>query len=1089
MNRWLRVLFVLCFGTVLAFAWRAAPAGLTRGPFLQDLTPTEVSVVFKSSTTMAPVVRYGTTYGAPWQFEKAGTSGTTHVIRLTALKPETRYYYEIASGSSVIASDEELYTFRTAPPEKSRAPFRFVAFGDCGVGTTTQYDVSNQMAKLSPEPELALGLGDLVYESGAAADFDPKLFKPNEKLFPRVAFWPTIGNHEANTSNGAPFYEAFYLPTDTGAPGNPSNSERYYSFDHGMAHFVCIDSETSSMSPGSAMYEWAVKDIDDAKARGKRWIFAFMHHPPYSRGTHGDDTEVKNNLVPMFEAKGVDMLLAGHSHVYERSFLAKGNAPIQTDDDTYTKIGTPNGTIYLVSGCSGKTGSGTLDHQIMATSYGNVAGFSAIDVSYDEIHGYFIQKDGKTTDVFTVRKANDAKSPRITGAEAISATDVVVSFDGPVEAGSGTSGAANAANYLLAGGASVVSATLDADEHRVFLKTTSLTANKSYELSILRVKDASGNAIDARAIVVLDGGGGGGGGPVPTGPGVPEGATWRYFKGTSAPPANWTAKSFVDTSWAQGRAGIGFADSDDATVLSDMLNGYLTVYARTTFTVDDPTRITGMDLRVLYDDGFVAFVNGTEVARANMPAGQTNTTAASASHEADAFETFDIDAFKSALTPGTNVLAVIGANNTLSSSDFTLHPALILLDAGSGGGGGSTSVGPPVAHMDVDVLTANVPARIDFSSEGSVDDGSIVSRRWHFGDGTASVEAASTQHLFDREGIYLVTLIVKDNSGLESVDQKAVRVHAQGSSPVANLTANDNTVDAGVNVQFGSSGSQDPDGGPVYILWDFDDPASGVSNHATTATASHRFATQGTYQVTLSITDDEGSTDTQVSQIVVGAGSVPAPTPAFSVDVTSGQAPLLVHFTDQTTGDVTSWLWDFGDGSTSSQQNPTHTYNQTGSFTVRLDATGPGGSDSTSQVDLIEVVAAGQVAADFQVSRSGLQVTFSDDSTGDVTSWAWDFGDGATSTVQQPVHTYAAEGDYLVTLTVTGPNGTDAKQRLVEVTEGGGTGGGSCYGAIGEGPGPKGDPSLLLMIALVLGLLALQRRASRRPEEAISYRT
>ena len=99
-------------------------------------------------------------------------------------------------------------------------------------------------------------------------------------------------------------------------------------------------------------------------------------------------------------------------------------------------------------------------------------------------------------------------------------------------------------------------------------------------------------------------------------------------------------------------------------------------------------------------------------------------------------------------------------------------------------------------------------------------------------------------------------------------------------------------------------------------------------------------------------------------------------------------------------------------------------------------------------------------------------------------------GDGATSTEAQPVHTYAVEGDYLVTLTVTGPNGTDSTQRLVEVTEGDGTGGGgSCYGAIGEGPGPKGDPSLLLMIALVLAALAHQRRASRRSQVAMSLRT
>src|SRR6185295_9419640 len=195
--------------------------------------------------------------------------------------------------------------------------------------------------------------------------------------------WPTMGNHDYETLNGAPYLDAYYLPTDTGAPGHPSSTELYYSFDQGMAHFTCADSESMNSAPGSPMYTWISDDLDDARAHGKRWLFVFMHHPPYSHGTHDSDTEqdlitLRENLVPLFEAKGVDMVMVGHSHVYERSYLAKNSAILQNDTGDYTKIGTPNGTIYLVSGCGGESGSGSLDHPLMATSYGDVNGFNLV---------------------------------------------------------------------------------------------------------------------------------------------------------------------------------------------------------------------------------------------------------------------------------------------------------------------------------------------------------------------------------------------------------------------------------------------------------------------------------------------------------------------------------------------------------------------------------------------------------------------------------------------------------------------------------------------------------------------------------------
>src|SRR5206468_8051726 len=118
-----------------------------------------------------------------------------------------------------------------------------------------------------------------------------------------------------------------------------------------------------------------------------------------------------------------------------------------------------------------------------------------------------------------------------------------------------------------------------------------------------------------------------------------------------------------------GPAGFGYGDGDAATELTGMQNVYATLYVRTTFELSDAALVTALVLRVRYDDGFVAFLNGAEVARANVPALQTNTTLASSGHEAGDFEPFDLGSLHSLLVEGQNVLAIEGHNASLDSDD------------------------------------------------------------------------------------------------------------------------------------------------------------------------------------------------------------------------------------------------------------------------------------------------------------------------------------------------------------------------------------------------------------------------------------
>ncbi len=146
----------------------------------------------------------------------------------------------------------------------------------------------------------------------------------------RTPVFPAIGNHEGTLSDAAsqtgPYYEAYVVPTDGRAGGVPSGTEAYYAYDWGDVHFVVLDSHESPRAVGGAMLRWLDADLASTSAT---WIVCYFHHPPYTDGTHDSDTEsqlvdMRENALPILEAHGVDLVLAGHSHIYERSHLLRG---------------------------------------------------------------------------------------------------------------------------------------------------------------------------------------------------------------------------------------------------------------------------------------------------------------------------------------------------------------------------------------------------------------------------------------------------------------------------------------------------------------------------------------------------------------------------------------------------------------------------------------------------------------------------------------------------------------------------------------------------------------------------------------------
>ncbi len=241
--------------------------------------------------------------------------------------------------------------------------------------------------------------------------------------------------------------------------------------------------------------------------------------------------------------------------------------------------------------------------------------------------------------------------------------------------------------------------------------------------------------------------------------------------------------------------------------------------------------------------------------------------------------------------------------------------------------------------------------------------------------------------------------------------------------PRADFSASDTLSVPGQDLTFTDLST----GSPEAWYWDFGDGEISVEQNPT-----HAYAGTGTYTVTLTATSANGQDAvTKTDYITVGAVGAAD----FSGTPTSGNAPLSVTFTDLSTGDILAWDWDFGDTGTSTDQSPTHEYVTPGVYTVTLVVTDYDGGDTEIKTDYITVGAAG-VAAFSATPTEGiipLTVDFTDESTGDVVSWDWDFGDGGTSTQQNPSYEYADPGIYHVGLTVTDAYDSDTETKIAYV--------------------------------------------------------
>jgi len=417
-----------------AFTATAAPR-LIRGPYLQLQTSNSMVIRWRTDRETRGLVRYGLTQESATNVVRHAGKLAEHVVRIGGLQPDTRYFYAVGGETNQWHTQPgETQAFRTAPVAGPPRPTRIWVIGDSGTANTNQLAVRDAFYRFTAGrvPDLWLMLGDNAYSFGTDAQYQKAVFDPYAWLLRQSPVWPTLGNHDAGSANSPTqsgvYYDIFTLPTLGQAGGLPSGTEAYYSFDFAHIHFICLDSHDTDRSPDGAMAQWLRADLEST---ARDWIVCYFHHPPYTKGSHDSDrradsagrlVEMRENILPILEAGGVDLVLAGHSHSYERSYLLDQAYGFSTNmapahfknhgdgrldgDGAYEKShGTlpHEGAVYVVAGSSGQISGGKLNHPAMYLSL-NKLGSLILDVDGAELTATFLNHRAQVRDYFTLRK-------------------------------------------------------------------------------------------------------------------------------------------------------------------------------------------------------------------------------------------------------------------------------------------------------------------------------------------------------------------------------------------------------------------------------------------------------------------------------------------------------------------------------------------------------------------------------------------------------------------------------------------------------------------------------------------------------------
>ncbi|GAB3776034.1 hypothetical protein GCM10028818_20960 [Spirosoma horti] len=435
----------LIFSSYVSQTAFAQSPKLVRGPYLQVVTPTSVVVRWRTDLPTTGRVWFGTSASQLTKDIRESQPTLEHTLTLSGLQPASRYAYSIGYDDTQLTTGPDYYV-KTAVPAGDTRPLRFWVLGDFGSGTDNQRNVYQAYLKATANrpADLWLWLGDNAYSFGLEEEYQQLVFPIYAPSLRNTPLFITPGNHDyadSETNFNIAYYKLFSFPEKGESGGLASNSKSYYSADYGNVHLISLDSQGRQdgqyrlYDTTSTQVQWLKRDL---AANKLPWTIVIFHHPPYSKGGHNSDTElsmklIRENLTPILERYGVDLVLNGHSHGYERTYRLKGlrglantfNAASNIAENTSGRYdGSPNscpiltkgqGTIYIVNGSGGQLGGRSPDFPHPATVYNNttLGGSMLLDVNDNRLDAQFVMSDGSVLDKFTVMK-NVNKTASIT---------------------------------------------------------------------------------------------------------------------------------------------------------------------------------------------------------------------------------------------------------------------------------------------------------------------------------------------------------------------------------------------------------------------------------------------------------------------------------------------------------------------------------------------------------------------------------------------------------------------------------------------------------------------------------------------------
>jgi hypothetical protein len=438
------------------------------GPYLQSPTPTSIKVMWRTTTATSSKVVFGESLSSLNQTVIDTALTTKHTVELKNLQPYTKYYYAIYDDNTLLAGTDAKHSFRTFPVAGSTPHIRGWVIGDFGKANEYQQKVRDSYLAFEEadtvETNLWFWLGDNAYGDGTEAEYEKNVFDTTwgyQGMMTGLPFTPTPGNHDYNSvspiaapkpplQHFGPYYEFVDVYKNAEAGGVATGHELFYSFDYGNAHFISLNSELGSLFNAaddwtgvafgggfttSPMTQWLHQDL---QANTKPWVVVYFHQPPYTDGSHDASAfwevfmkAMRQHFAPIWEQYGVDLVMCGHSHVYERSYVVKGaygdvsditlfnvlqnQSGVDSIGEAYVKYtqgqNSNEGTLYMVCGNSGsKDDNPNFQHPYMYAEYGcdTCVGSFVLDIEGNRLEGRHLDGYGNIRDHFTIYKVDGA---------------------------------------------------------------------------------------------------------------------------------------------------------------------------------------------------------------------------------------------------------------------------------------------------------------------------------------------------------------------------------------------------------------------------------------------------------------------------------------------------------------------------------------------------------------------------------------------------------------------------------------------------------------------------------------------------------